>query len=73
LDGDTIAVWSYGADDSLSTDLGDHLVAWDDAGRPSTRQLHMSVYRPGAAPEPTGNGLLLHRQWSDGLLWWSPS
>ena len=59
----------YGDDDALTEDVIKAVHRWNDAGRPDSSRLKLSVY-PADADVDAGEGRLIHRQWTQMLAQW---
>lgn len=59
-----IGVREYAGSALLARRLIDHLRAWDSAGRPPARDLHIRACPPGAGPEAQAGETIIRREWS---------
>lgn len=63
-------VRSYGSDDRLAQRLIEQVSAWDAAGRPSNKGLHIRAYPLHAAYVPSENETVIPKRWTQFVLNW---
>ena len=66
-------VRSYGEGEDLAERLTDHVIAWDDAGRPSLEGLRIRAYPQGIDYSAANDEFVIPRRWTDLVLDWKQS
>jgi protein-L-isoaspartate(D-aspartate) O-methyltransferase len=67
----SLAVRSFGPAAELAERLKDEVMAWDAAGRPGERQLHVRAYPPDQ-PHPSGaSDVVISKRWTDFVCSWT--
>lgn len=64
-----LTVGSYGPSDGEA--LGDHVIAWDSAGRPANEGLHIRAYLHEADYVASPNEIVVHKERTKLVLHWS--
>src|SRR5262249_45131014 len=65
-----LRVRTFGPDNQLARRLIDQVVAWDRAGRPSSKGLRIRAYPAGTDCPPSANEALVCKRWTQLLLDW---
>ncbi|HVA92176.1 MAG TPA: hypothetical protein VNL71_20310 [Chloroflexota bacterium] len=70
MSGDTLSVRRFGPNEQLAQQLIEQLVAWDAAGRPSTKGLRIRAYPRDPAYVPSSNEVVIAKQYTDLVRDW---
>lgn len=69
----SLAIHSFGPDDTLAQHLANRLLAWEAAGRLSERQLHINAYPGGVTPNlpaDTSRSVVVSKQYTQLVCNW---
>jgi len=65
-----LIIRSFGSDNTLAKSLIKHIAAWDAAGRPSNKGLHIRAYPLNTDYVPSGNETVIPKRWTRLVLNW---